>query len=55
MGLLTNFTVILFYHYDPIIFLLYLIVSYGVCAYLIMLMSDKLKREDFENKIIVKI
>ncbi len=51
MGLMTNFTVILFYHKDPVIFLIYLMISYALCAYLINLMSDNLKREDFENNI----
>jgi FLVCR family feline leukemia virus subgroup C receptor-related protein len=51
MGLITNFTVLLFYHKDPTIFLIYLMISYALCAYLINLMSDNLRREDFENNI----
>lgn len=49
LGLITNFSVILFYHSDPVYFLIYLLVSYACCAYLINLISDNMKREKFEK------
>jgi MFS transporter, FLVCR family, feline leukemia virus subgroup C receptor-related protein len=53
MGLITNYFVSVFYgEKSPVMFLIYLLISYAGCAGLINLMSDQLKREEFElNKI----